>query len=137
MKETICAFFGMVGAAIASAFGGWSSGLTTLLVFMAVDYITGLLLAAVFKVSPKTESGALSSTACYKGLIKKGMMLLIVLIACRLDIMLGSTFIKDGTIIAFCLSELISIIENAGLIGIPVPKIITESIDMLKNRENR
>lgn len=131
MKESICAFLGLLGAAIAQVFGGWTSALTTLCLFMVIDYATGFVLAAVFKKSAKTESGALSSNAMAKGIIKKGVMLLIVLIASRLDILLGSTFIKDGCTIAFCLSELISIIENAGMMGVPIPKVITDAIDVL------
>lgn len=61
----------MIGAAIAKLFGGWSSGMTTLVIFMAVDYITGIILAAVFGKSKKSDTGALTSAACWKGLVKK------------------------------------------------------------------
>ena len=134
MKEMICGAAGVIGAAISSMFGGWSAGLTTLLVFMAVDYVSGLLLAGVFKKSSKTKSGALSSKACMQGLAKKGMMLLVVLVACRLDLMLGSNYVRDGSVIAFCTSEMISIIENAGMMGVPVPEKIKDAIEILKKK---
>lgn len=137
MKDTICAVVGLLGAAIAKMFGGWSSALTTLCIFMVIDYATGFVLAAVFKKSAKTESGALSSNAMTRGIVKKGVMLLIVLIASRLDLLLGSTIVKDGCTIAFCLSELISIIENAGLMGVPIPKVITDAIDVLTHEGDR
>ena len=101
---------------------------------MAADYITGLLVAGVFKKSPKTETGALESKAGWKGLIKKGVTLLVVLIACRLDVEFGTTYIRDAVVIAFLVNEIVSLVENAGLMGIPIPKPILNAIDMLKKK---
>lgn len=133
MKETILAIIGCIGSAIAGVFGGWSTGLSTLLIFMAIDYITGLVVAGVFHKSPKSESGTLESRAGWKGLVRKGMTLLIVLIGCRLDILLGVNYIRDALIIAFCANELISITENAGLMGVPIPKPLKDAIELLEN----
>lgn len=133
MRENIfCSIIGVTGGFISALFGGWSSALTTLIIFMAIDYITGIIVAGVFKKSKKTETGALESYTGWKGLCRKGVSLLIVLIACRLDITLGSSFIRDAVIIAFIANETISIIENAGLMGIPIPSIITKAIDCLE-----
>lgn len=133
MRESIvCSIIGVTGGFISALFGGWSSALTTLIIFMAIDYITGIIVAGVFKKSKKTETGALESYTGWKGLCRKGVSLLIVLIACRLDITLGSSFIRDAVIIAFIANETISIIENAGLMGIPIPSIITKAIDCLE-----
>ena len=88
----------------------------------------------MFKASPKTETGALESKAGWKGLCRKGVTLLIVLVACRLDMALGSTFIRDAVIIAYIANETISIIENAGLMGIPIPKVIRKAIDVLNSK---
>ena len=63
MKNIICAIFGIVGGFIANAFGGWSAALTTLLIFMGIDYISGLIVAGVFHASPKSENGTLESRA--------------------------------------------------------------------------
>lgn len=134
MKNAICGIFGMIGGAIASAFGGWSAGLTTLLIFMAIDYISGLVVAGVFHRSPKSEGGALESRAGWKGLVRKGMTLLIVLIGCRLDIMLGIMYIRDALIIAFVINELLSIIENAGLMGVPIPDALKNAIELLRQK---
>lgn len=125
---------GAIGSAIASAFGGWDAALTTLCIFMAVDYLTGLIVAAVFKQSKKTESGALSSAVGWKGLVKKGVMLLIVLVAYRLDLLVGSSYIKDLVVISFVVNETLSIIENAGLMGIPIPTVISKAIDLLQKK---
>lgn len=134
MKNAICGVLGMIGGAIASAFGGWSAGLTTLLIFMAVDYLSGLIVAGVFHNSPKSEGGSLESRAGWKGLVRKGMTLLIVLIGCRLDILLGIMYIRDAIIIAFIINELLSIIENAGLMGVPIPKALENAIELLKDK---
>ena len=125
---------GAVGGFIAELFGGWNSDITTLVIFMIVDYITGLIVAAVFKRSRKTDTGALSSKVGFVGLCKKGVMMLIVLIAHRLDLMIGTEYIRTATVIGFCCSELVSIIENAGLMGIPLPEVIIKAIDILKNK---
>lgn len=136
-KNILAIFIGIIGATVTTLFGGWSAGLTTLIFFMAIDYISGLLVAGVFKTSPKSETGALSSKVGYRGLCKKGMILLFVLIAYRLDLLIGTDYIRDAAIIGFCVNELISIVENAGLMGIPLPPILIKAIDVLVNREDK
>ena len=126
---------GIVGGVIAAMFGGWSDALITLIVFMSIDYATGLIVAGVFKKSKKSESGALESRAGFKGLCRKGVALLIVLVAVRLDIVMHTSYIKDAVIIAFIANESISIIENAGLMGIPIPGAIAKAIDVLKEKD--
>lgn len=135
MKESVVfSVIGVVGSVIASWFGGWDSSLTTLLIFMGIDWLTGLIVAGVFKKSQKTETGALESRAGWKGLCRKGVTLLVVLVACRLDLTMGTTVIRDAVVIAFVSNETISIIENAGLMGIPIPPIITKAIDILRKK---
>ena len=128
---------GVVGGFVAMAFGGWSDALITLIVFMGLDYVTGLIVAGIFKKSKKSENGALESRAGFKGLCRKGVALMIVLVAVRLDIIMHTTYIKDAVIIAFVANESISIIENAGLMGIPVPGIIARAIDVLRNESEK
>ena len=131
MKTGICAGIGMIGGLIASAFGGWDAGLITLVIFMAIDYTSGLIVAGIFHKSKKSKSGALESNAGWKGLAKKAMTLLFVLIAYRLDIIIGTNYIRDAVIIGFVANELISIIENAGLMGIPLPEVVKKAVDVL------
>ncbi len=133
-KKGICTVAGAVGGAITTLFGGWTTAMTTLLLCMAIDYLSGLMVAGVFKKSPKTDSGALESRTGWKGLCRKGMTLLIVLIAHRLDIEIGTSYIKDAACIGFILNELISITENAGLMGLPLPSVLTKAIDILKSK---
>lgn len=134
MKNVICTAIGVAGSCIATLFGGWDAALTTLLIFMGADYVTGLIAAGVFHKSQKSADGALESRAGWKGLCRKGTTLLVVLVACRLDIVTGSNFIRDATIIAFIANETLSIIENAGLMGVPIPAIVVKAIDILKQK---
>lgn len=122
---------GVVGSGIAAAFGGWDQALVTLVIFMAIDYVSGLIVAGVFHNSKKTKTGALESRAGWKGLCRKGVTLLFVLIAYRLDLALGLNYIRDAVIIGFIANELISIVENAGLMGIPLPAVIQNAIELL------
>ncbi len=130
----LCVSIGAIGAGIAGLFGGWDAALVTLIIFMAIDYVTGLIVAGVFHNSPKTETGALESKAGLKGLLRKGGMLLVVLVACRLDLMLGAHFIRDAVVIALVSNEALSIVENLGLMGVPIPAPIINAIEVLKNR---
>ena len=133
MKETICTIAGVVGSFIAGLFGGWDASMVTLLLFMGVDYITGLAVAACGK-SQKSDTGRLSSKIGWRGLAKKCVSLLLVLVAVRLDITLGTTYIRDAVCIAFVVNELISITENAGLLGVPLPGILTKAIELLQTK---
>ena len=133
MKNIYCAIAGGI-CTFWATIAGWNPHLQTLIIFMAIDYVTGLLVAAVFQKSNKTKDGALDSRAGFRGLIRKGMILIIVLVAYHLDAVIGSNIIMNCCIFAFIANETISIIENAGLMGIPIPSIITKAIEILKER---
>ena len=131
MKETICTIAGVIGGTLAMLFGGWDASLMTLLIFMGIDYVSGLVVAGVFHKSKKSENGALESKAGWKGLAKKAMTLLFVLISHQLDVVIGVAYIRDAVIIGFIANELISIVENAGLMGVPLPGVVKKAIDFL------
>lgn len=132
MKDFFCAAAGVIGATVAAAFGGWTTAMVTLVIFMGVDYLTGLIVAGIFHKSEKTEHGGLESRAGWKGLVRKGVTLLVVLVAYRLDLLLGVSYIKDAVIIAFCANEVLSIIENAALMGINIPPPLQKAIELLR-----
>lgn len=125
---------GVVGAWIASLFGGWDTGLQTLVILMSVDYITGLIVAGVFKKSTKSNGGALESSAGWKGLCRKGMTLLVILVAYQVEKTAGTDFIRNAVIIAYIANESLSILENAVLMGLPIPDAVKQGIDVLKKR---
>ena len=133
-KETICTVVGVAGSAIAAAFGGWDEALVTLIIFMVIDYLSGLAVAGIFHKSNKSENGALESRAGWKGLCRKCVTLLFVLIAYRLDLAIGVDYIRNAVIIGFMANELISIVENAGLMGIPLPGVIQNAIEILTQK---
>lgn len=138
VKTSVFTAVGVAGSVITGALGGWDTALHTLLIFMAVDYIMGLIVAGVFKKSSKTETGALQSNAGWEGICKKGVTLLFVLVAYRLDLLVGGVnilgidvTIRAAVIVGYIVVELISIVENAGLMGIPISPAIQKAIDVL------
>lgn len=110
-KNIFVTVIGIIGGIFTTLFGGWNNGMAALLICMAVDYVTGIAVAAFFHNSPKSESGSLKSVAGFKGLCKKGAILAVVLIAHWLDVAIGSTYIQDMAVIAFIANETLSIVE--------------------------
>lgn len=135
-KTVFCTVVGLIGGVVAAAFGGWNAAMMTLIALMAVDYLTGLMVAGIFHKSPKSESGALESKAGWKGLCRKGVTLLVVLVAAQLDRAIGTGFIRDAAVIGYIANETLSIIENAGLMGVPVPNAVKKGIELLKKKED-
>lgn len=135
MKSAICAACGAVGSFIAAALGGWDAAIITLLCFMAIDFVTGWVLAVVFKKSHKTETGGYSSAIGLKGLCKKCMIILLVVMANLLDKQIGADYVRNAVCIAFIVNEAMSIIENAGLMGVPIPGVIKKALDVLNTSQ--
>ena len=96
-----------------------------------------ILLPVIFKKSPKSENGRLESRAGWKGLCRKGMTLLFVLIAVRLDLLMGTNYLRDAVCIAFIANEALSILENAGLMGMPIPEVLRQAIDILNGKAEK
>lgn len=136
MKQNIIVTVsGLVGGVVTALFGGWDSDLITLFIFSCVDVATGFILACVFHKSPKTDSGGLKSSKMAEGLFRKFMIFLLVAIGHRIDLMFGTEYIMSGICIAFIVNELISIIENAGLMGVPIPNVLKKAIDILETKK--
>ena len=134
MKETFCTLFGLLGASICWAFGGWDAALTALVICMSVDYISGSIVALVFHNSRKTESGSYNSGYGLKWLCKKGLMLLFGIVAVQADKLLGSQYIRDAVCIGFCSNEILSIVENLGLAGVPMPQAVVKALEQLQEK---
>lgn len=131
---TILGAIAAVGTTIAQALGGWDTSLKTLIIFMAIDYVTGILCALVWQKSPKSETGAFESKASLKGLIRKGAILLIVYIAALLDEMTGHPVARTAVILFFVANDGFSIIENLGIMGVPMPEVIRNAFEMLRGK---
>ena len=136
VRSVICSSIGVIGSAIAYFFGGFDNAIITLFIFICIDYITGMIVAGVFHKSTKTETGSLNSKIGWIGFCRKCVTLLFVGVGHRLDIQLGCNYIRDAVCIGFMLNELISIVENAGLMGIKLPAVLTKAIDILKQKES-
>ncbi|MDD4469068.1 MAG: phage holin family protein [Bacilli bacterium] len=135
VKNIIIMIFGSIGSLLSFLLGGFDSVMIALLIFMVIDFLSGLILAIVFKKSKKTESGRLSSQAGILGLTKKIFILFLVAVSTQLDIILGTTFIRDGTVIGFISMEGISIVENASLAGLPIPRVIKNALEIISKKE--
>lgn len=129
---------GAVGSGIiALLWGGWAQPMAVLCILMALDYVSGLVVALVFRRSPKTENGGASSVVGLKGLLRKLFLLLMVAAAYQVDKMLGTSYLRDAVAIAFICNEALSLIENAGLMGIPIPRVLLRGIEVLKGKADQ
>ena len=134
MKEKICTIIGVAGGAVVAALGGWDTSMQLLVIAMIVDYMTGVAVAAVWHKSAQSESGALESRAGFKGLIRKGCIIALVLIAHYMDLAIGTQYIRDALVIGFATNEIISILENLSLMGIQYPEIIKRALDIMQDK---
>ena len=125
-----------VAGAICGLFGEWTTTLTILVVVMAIDYISGVLVAACGK-SPKTEAGGLSSKVGFIGIAKKGFIMLLVLLATMLDKAIGNETMVFQTSLVFyyIANEGLSILENAALMGLPFPEKLKKALETLRDKD--
>ena len=133
MKIDTILLTGIFGGIIIELFGGWNSGLTTLLIFIGIDYLSGMV-AALCGKSDKSVDGKLLSGAGGWGILKKGAMMLVVIVAYRLDLIIKSGYLLDAVVVALIVNETISIIENLGAIGVPIPGIIRRVLTALNDK---
>ena len=132
MRENIIYAFSIIGGFISSLIGGFDIVITTLIIFMTIDIITGIILAGVFKNSPKTESGRINSQAIFKGIFKKFGVILCIVVSTYLDKISGSDSIRNIVSFWFIASEGISILENLGSMGVPIPQKLKDTLEVLK-----
>lgn len=127
METVFKTILGLSGAAASYLFGGWSGLLGILLLFVVVDYMSGVI-ASFFE-------GKLSSNVGRKGIAKKVFVFVIVAIAHAVDIVLGDGHLfRDAAIFFYIANELISITENAGRIGVPLPPGIQKAVEVLRSK---
>ena len=134
IKNGVLAALATVGTFVAHALGGWDAAMQVLVAMMALDYLTGILVAAVWQRSNKSSTGALDSKAGFKGLCKKGMILLLVWLGVLLDNAFGTTYVRMAVIIFFIGNEGISFLENLGLMGVPFPEFLKKALEALRDQ---
>lgn len=126
-----------IGGAIAGCFGGFDTIIIVLAAFMVVDYLCGVIVAWMGK-SQKTDSGGLDSKVGAKGIAKKGLMILIVLVAALLDRALGTDqqVFRSAVIWFYLANEALSILENLALAGVPFPAILKKALEQLREKND-
>lgn len=134
IKNSVLAALAAVGTFVAHALGGWDAAMQVLVALMAADYLTGILVAAVWQRSNKSATGALDSKAGFKGLLKKGMIMLLVWLGVLLDNALGAAYIRTAIIIFFIGNEGLSLLENLGLMGVPFPAFLKRALEALREQ---
>ena len=135
LKESLCTSVGIVGSMIISLLGGWDVPMQALIICMIIDYLSGLAVAGIFHKSKKSENGALNSRSGLKGLCMKCMILFIIVAIVQVGKVLNVDWLRNATIIGFISNEFISIVENAGLMGMRLPKPVYKAIDILNDKE--
>lgn len=136
LKYIIEVIISSLGTLVINIIGKPTDDLRLLLMLMVIDLITGTIVSAVWHKSSKTKSGKLSSRVMFKGIVKKILTLVIVVIAYQLDILLGINIIRYIVIITLIIEEILSIIETITLTGLKVPTIISKALDILERRIN-
>ncbi len=136
--DNILKTLAVIGGAIAGFFGEWPVTLTILVAVMAIDYITGCMVAWCGR-SPKTETGGLSSKVGFIGLAKKGFIMLMVCLATLLDKAIGTgQMIFQGSIVLYYIAnESLSILENAALLGVDFPESLKRALETLRKKEDK
>ena len=137
IKNGILAVFSVIGSFAANSLGGWDASLQVLIALMVTDYITGVLVAAVWHKSSKSSSGTLNSVAGFKGILKKCMILLLVWIGVLLDQALGSAYARTALVLFFVGNEGISLLENLGLMGVPFPAFLRRALEALRDQGDK
>ena len=132
-KNLILVLAATIGSCLAEALGGWDASLQLLLAMMAADYVTGLLVAAVWKKSGKSKTGRLDSRAGFVGLCRKGVALVVVWVAVALDRALGGRYVRTAVCLFFAGNEGLSLMENLGLMGVPYPKFLKNALEALRD----
>ena len=127
------------GGAIVSFFVQMPPLVWILIAVMSIDYVTGLILAALGK-STKTENGYIASHAAFIGLMKKAGILLVILLASLVDMAVshGAGIQFEAVMGACCLwfiaSEGFSVLENVAQMGVPVPKVLMKVLEIMKEK---
>jgi toxin secretion/phage lysis holin len=130
MKDIICSILAGIGTGLVYLWGGFDVAMQCLLIAIALDYVSGIIKAFVLK--------ELSSTVGFRGILKKVGILVVVALAVLIDRVTGeSGAIRTLVIYYFVANEGLSILENAGKAGLPIPHSIKEALQALKRQGDK
>jgi toxin secretion/phage lysis holin len=126
--EKFAGVFAIVASLATFLFGGFDPSLQILTTFVIMDFITGLLYAFY--------SGEVSSRIGYKGIIKKAGIMFVIIIANLLDMLTGQPLFRIPVVYFFIAIEGVSILENLGRMGVPIPEVLLNKLAQLRERGN-
>ena len=133
-KNAVLVLLAGIGSTISGALGGWDGFLKVLVAMMGCDYITGILVAGIWKNSGKSDSGALDSKAGFKGIIKKGIILMLVWLGALMDQGLSIDYVRNALCMFFIGNEGLSLLENVGLMGVKYPTVLKDALETLRKK---
>jgi toxin secretion/phage lysis holin len=135
--EKVLKVLATIGGGIAGFFGEWTMLLTCLVIVITMDYLTGWIVACR-GLSPKSEDGKLSSKAGFDGLLRKGMIILVVLLATVLDKVVGNetAIFQTATVCWYIANESLSIAENVKLMGLQLPSFLVKLLEALQKKND-
>jgi len=127
-KNFLNSIMALLGTGISYLFGGWDVVLKVVVIFISIDYITGVMVGFVNK--------ELSSDIGFKGLMKKAAIFIIIIIAHQLDVTIGTDVPMFRTMACYfyIANEGLSVIENIVLLGVPLPKGLVDALKKLKDK---
>lgn len=137
MKNAVLAWLAAIGSVVANALGGWDAAMVLLVAFMGADYLTGLLVAGVWHKSRKSKTGALDSEVSFKGLLRKGVILLLVWLGTLLDQAIGTAYVRTAVVLFFIGNEGLSLLENLGLMGVEYPEFMKRALEALREQGDK
>lgn len=127
MDNAIKIAVGLGGGLASYLFGGWSVLLQTLVLFIALDYVVGVMVAGYH--------GQLNSKVGFKGIAKKVLILLLVATAHQIDLLLGDgSLVRDSVIFFYIANELLSILETVGRTNLPIPNVLRKAVETLNEK---
>ena len=134
IKNIILAVCAAIGGFFVEFLGGVDGALKVLIIFMLVDYITGLAVAFVFHKSTKTTSGGASSKEGFKGIVKKLCIIMLVGLAHEIDVIMGVEYMRATAMLFFIGNEGLSVLENVGLMGVNYPEFLKKALEVMRDK---
>jgi len=133
MNKILLALGAGVGALIAYV-DSWCAQVWTLLIIMIIDFLIGILMPVLVGKSKKNKAGKLESDACRRGIVKKCVMFLLIYISWLLGKAANVTFLPDAVCTALIVAEVISILEHAAVLGVPIPRVLLRALAAINDR---
>jgi len=133
VNKIIVALGAGVGA-IVTYVDSWGAHVWTLVTIMCIDFVVGTLMPLLFGKSKKSKAGKLESYACRRGIVKKCVMFLMIYVSWLLGRAANVTFLPDAVCTALIVSEVISILEHAAVLGVPIPRVLLRALSAINDK---